>query len=185
MWQFASILTAIVFVAALVLLSMFALSSCGKDDDPTNEEDNRKGEPYKFRVEVSCVNTDRNKIACSLGSINYVDNNGLPRTEWLSDPDHAPDDIAVESPYIKEFECTRAFNKLFMDIATFSKAYYYDDPEQNRKEPVTGKLYINNKLIITSNSIWTWQIAMQYDSKTKKYRLKASGSEEMILDSLD
>jgi hypothetical protein len=167
--------------AVMVLVCMLAFSSCSKDDDPN--EDNRKGEPYKFRVELSIVNVDKYHLAFALGSYNYTDESGFPRTEWLTDPDIFDiRAIAVPSPLIGEYDIPRKFNKFFLDGGVFTVEY---DPTDGMNEIITGNLFINNKLIASSAFKFDWNVQIIYNSSKKNYSVKCSGIEMFELDKLD
>ena len=131
---------------------------------------------------MTIINTEKYKIAFGLGSYNYVDETGLPRTQWLTDPEVWPDEIAVKSPLIGEFEIPRNFNKFNLNGGVFN--IEYDPTDEKKNEIITGKLYVNNKLIITSSDKFILTMSIQYDASKKKYIIK-SGAEMIELNKLD
>jgi hypothetical protein len=158
------------------------IGSCGRDDNPAGGDDDRTGEPYKVRIEVSAAHPDLFNLAIVLGSYNYVEN-GLPRTGWLTDPDVFVEETAVPSPLIEEYEIPRNFTKFFIDGAVFS--IDIQPSEMRMNEDVTGKLFVNNKLIASSTAKFSWTFAMVYDAAKKKYVITYSNGKDIELDKLD
>lgn len=152
----------------LVAIGMLLLAACS-DDDLTGGGNNDNGEPYKFRVEVTTQYPDSCKVAVCLGSYNYTDKNGLPRTEWITDPDVAPDEIAVESPLIKEYEIPRYFSKFYINVSNFTKTREAMLNDTNRQTTCTLKIFVNDELIVSATDLFGVGWGVVYDSNKKKY----------------
>jgi len=169
--QFVSIITA--FVATLTFL--VCLSSCSKDDDPANDND-RNGQPYKFRIEAIEQYPDSCGVGIVLGFYRYNDETGLPRTEWLVPDDQDP--VYYVSPHTWEYEVPRNFTGFYINVGngfTSEQIKNFDiwmSGVEYRSE-TTLKVYVNDKLIF-SQTKWAlafgWNIG--YNSTTKKYVYK-------------
>jgi len=163
----------------LILVFAYFFSACSKDDGIDGIDD-RKGEPYKFKLEISLQdNFDKYKLYFSFGNYNYNNDNGFPVTGWIVDPDEKRKDITYyPSPMTHEFEIPRNFNKCLFSCVVSPVGY---DPTDGENETVTGKLYINNKLIISSSTKFDWNSQIKYDSVKKTYIVTAKGGETLEL----
>jgi len=166
-------------IIMLIALSLCVLTSCGKDDEPGGKDD-RSGQPYKFRAEISAEKPDEFDVLSATGNYNYVDENGLPRTVW-----YTPDDVErVPSPYVIEFEVPRNFNKFMLTSALFGIVPFMPY-EVEMAGIISGKLFVNNKLLVDfSNNFW-WITSIGYDNKTKEYTVKTSDGKEFKTSKLD
>ena len=160
-----------------VLVLAYIFAGCSKNDG-IDMIDNRKGDPYKFRLETTLhANFDKYQLYFSFGNYNYNNENGFPVTGWIVDPDEKRKDITYyPSPMIQEFEIPRNFNKCLFSCVVSPVGY---DPTDGKNETITGKLYINNKLIISSSTKFNWTSQIQYDSIKKIYILTAKGGETL------
>jgi hypothetical protein len=164
----------------LKMLALFcAITLFGCNDDEGNDEiDNRSGEPYKFRIEISAEKPDLFYIGWGMGSYNYIDN-GLPRTVWFT-----PDDLEkIPSPCIKDFEVPRNFTKIgvyaslvSIDIMSF---------EDTMAGIIIGKLYVNDKLLSEFSYKFGWSVGIAYNNNTEKFVVTNSLKETVELDKLD
>jgi hypothetical protein len=165
----------------ILLLAVFllgALTGCGKDNEPGGE--NRKGEPYKFRIEVSAEKPDVFDVLTATGHYNYIDENGLPRTIW-----YTPDDVErVPSPDITEIEVPSNFYA-FMFTSSLISIDLSMPFEEELQGIISGKIFVNNKLLAEfSNKFW-WITTIAYDNKTKQYTVKTSDGKEFKTSKLD
>ncbi|MDR1370505.1 MAG: hypothetical protein LBJ72_10360 [Dysgonamonadaceae bacterium] len=164
------------FISGTVF-TVAVLTGCGRDEDPVNEE---SGDPYKFRIEISCEHPELYNVGISLGSYNYVEN-GLPRTGWLSDPDNFVEELP--SPLVKEYEIPGNFTKFFIDAGVFAKGIVLHEKLLN--EGISGKLTVNNRIIASSSAKFGWVCNIVYNAAKKKYVIKYSDGNDVELDKLN
>jgi len=186
----------------LMAASVFFLSGCSKGDDPTKAENYRDdypalGKPYKFRVEFTADQPDIYVFRFEDWSFRYtyyIDNivaldketmtlltfrsGGIVEDGTIEEINHLdwrPFSVERPSPLILEAEVPHNF--LSFGSTSLVKDTGDAPNEQSVKDPITVKLFINNKLIITRTgklgagvSI-TWSIARQkylYDDGYKE-----------------
>jgi len=163
-----------------ILFMLCTLTGCSKSDEPNGGNDNRSGPPYKFRVEVSAEKSDEFKILLNMGNYKYIDETGLPRTEWLFDVEGLP---KVTSPSTLEYEIPRNFNNFGMALNL--SAIEITPYEYEIQQIISGKLFVNNKLLVEfSNKFW-WITTIAYDAKRKKYEVKTSDGKSFETNKID
>jgi hypothetical protein len=166
------------FIASMMML--FAFAGCGKDNDPQNG-DNRTGEPYRIRVELSCDEGEDLKIIIGFANYNFIEQSGplkgLPRTEWLIDEKGY---TLYDSPCVKEFEVVRHFNKFTL----LAGVHAILSDEILRTKNIHGKVFVNNNLLVSSSFKYDWGCVIDYDSNKKKYVINYSGGTTIEKDKL-
>ena len=173
-------------ILVLIAIVLFALASCSKDDD-TFKNNNRDGQPYKFRVEYTLDNPDNFYLSFEIANYNFVDETGLPRTIWICDENSSGQSYAVPSPLIKEFELPHNFNKIALTVGVyFVYPYQVGKPILDRQqETMYAKIYVNNKLLAETSAKFGIVFSIVYDKNSKKYIMKYSGGNEFELSKLD
>lgn len=166
------------FIASVMMF--FAVAGCGKDDEPLNGRDDRTGEPYKIRVELSVDEGEDLRILIGFANYNFIEQSGqlagLPRTEWLFEDVER----AVQSPFIRECEIVRHFDKFTL----FANVYELLPDEILRTKNIHGKVYVNNNLLVSSTSKYGWTCVIEYESNKKKYIISYSGGNTIEKDKL-
>jgi len=169
-------ISGLLFISMIIMIAL--LNSCG-GNEPGGGTDDRKGPPYKFRVEVSAEKPEILSVLSATGNFNYVDENGLPRTVW-----YAPQDIKkMPSPYILEFDVPRNFYK-FMYTSNLIGVELMS-LEEEMKGIIVGKLYVNNKLLTSFSNKYWWITTIGYDEKSKKYEVKTSDGKVFETNKID
>ena len=152
------------FFYLFVLLLFYGCS----DDKGLDETDNRSGEPYKFRVELSTDEPELFSIGWGTGNYKYIDKDfPVPITVWFT-----PDDLEeIPSPCIKEFEIPGNFIQFSLLSALVSIDPTISDSFEGI---IKGKLYINNNMITEFSHKFSWGVGITYNSNSKKYTVSAS-----------
>ena len=159
-------ISGLLFISMIIMIAL--LNSCG-GNEPGGGTDDKKGPPYKFRIEISAEKPDEFKIGYGVGSYNYLDDNKVPRTIWFT-----PDVLEkVSSPCIKEIEVPSNFTKFMLTVNLHSIDILMP-LEKEMAEKITGKIFINNKLLVEFSNKYWWIITIGYDEKSKKYEVKTS-----------
>ena len=166
------------FIASMMMF--FAFAGCSKDDNPQSGDD-RTGEPYRIRVELSYDDGEDLKIIIGFANYNFIEQSGslkgLPRTEWLIDETGY---TLYDSPCVMEFEIIRHFNKF-----TFIAGVHAVLPEEVlRTKNIHGKVFVNNNLLVSSSFKYDWGCVIEYDSNRKKYVVNYSGGNTIEKDRL-
>jgi len=168
-FNLSQVITICIFV--LIAMVLFALASCSKDDDTANNN-NRDGQPYKFRVEVSTQYPDSCLVNIALGSYNFTEKSGLPRTIWLTDPDSDLRDVSVVSPLIQEYEIPSNFTKFYLNVGNYNRIWDAVWNDTNSKTNCTLKVYVDNKLVYSDTKLFNIGWGVAYDATKKKYVYK-------------
>jgi len=163
-----------------ILFMLCTLTGCSKSDEPNGGNDNRSGPPYKFRVEVSAEKSDEYKILLNVGNYNYVDENKWPRTEWLFDLDNQQ---TVSSPWIQEYEIPRNFNKFGMLLNL--SAIEITPFEEELQQIISGKLFVNNKLLAEWSNKFAWHFSITYLTQSKEYKVSTSDGKSFETNKID
>ena len=163
-----------------LMMMFFAFAGCGKDDDPNNGGDDRTGEPYMVRIELSVDEGEALRILIGFANYNFIEQSGplkgLPRTEWLFENVSS----AVPSPFIGEFELPRYFNK----FSFIANVFEHLPDEVLKTKNIHGKVYVNDNLLVSSSSKYGWTCVIEYDSNRKKYVVNYSGGSAIEKDKL-
>ena len=164
-----------------LMMMFFAFAGCGKDDDPNNGGDDRTGEPYRIRIELSVDEGEDLKIIIGFANYNFIEHSGplkgLPRTEWLIDETGY---TLYDSPCVKEFEVVRHFNK----FTILAGVHAILPDEVLRSKNIHGKVYVNDNLLVSSSFKYDWGCVIEYDSNRKKYVVNYSGGSAIEKDKL-
>ena len=160
-----------------VLLLVFTLNSCDNNNDLTEENRNLIGEPYKFKFEISADEPNDLYVKWGGGHYFYDDKNGTTQSTLFYSTE------IVLSPLIKEVDVPRNFS-YFIALAT-SSSLEPNIPSDNSGRVLKGKLYVNNKLLLTYTSELVWNVSIQYSNHTKKYMIVNSLDEVVELDKID
>ena len=167
----------IFLLAILAGVFSITLFSCDKDNDLSEENNNLIGESYKFRFEISTDEPNDLYVKWGGGHYFYDDKNGTTQSVLFYSPE------TVLSPLVKEIEVPRNFS-YFIALAT-SSSLEPNIPSGNSGSVLSGKLYVNNKLLLTYTSELVWNVSIQYSNHTKKYMIVNYLDEVIELDKID
>ena len=155
-----------------ILTGLFAITllSCVERGNSLEPFDSRTGKPFIFRFEISAERPDLFNV--NWGGGNYFD--GLGRITSFVNPE------TVSSPCIKEIEIPRNFLNMIA-IVTISPIDYPESIEGI----LTGKVYVNDKLLYTYSAKDIWEVSVAYNYSKKNYTLTNSLDEKIVFEKID